>query len=284
MSTPNLSPGDISVLIDHLLKSKDPATVGLRKILKNKKEAGDAYPLKPARYEEFYVAGKTKAQFSKDERIIIELEKQANDLRARVENYTSELPRRERLAYEKGMEEGFRKGEATAREKLQGEYDAKVNELRERITAFCSGLEISKKAVYDNAHNVLLDFCFELAKKIIQNEVSSNPGIVLSVIKKSLTYIADRERLVIRVAKDDMETVSGRKDFWMPVGEALGSITIEPDERLEKGGCIIESNSGVADARLGVQFSELQEIINKAWESMNAPEDKTSGEARESGP
>jgi flagellar biosynthesis/type III secretory pathway protein FliH len=85
-----------------------------------------------------------------------------------------------------------------------------------------------------------------------------------------MSYIADRERIIVRVSKDDLENVSRRKDFWMPVGERLESIIIEPDERIEKGGCIIESNSGVVDARLGVQFEELHDTVEKVWESVSA--------------
>ena len=131
-------------------------------------------------------------------------------------------------------------------------------------------MERSKKSIFANADTLLLAFCCEFAKKIIHNEVSVNPDIILPVLQKALSYIADRERLIIRVAKDDVETVSGRKDFWKPVGERLESIVIEPDERIEKGGCIVESNSGVADARLGVRFDELKDIVFKAWESMES--------------
>jgi Flagellar biosynthesis/type III secretory pathway protein len=270
MDKPSLSSSDISALIDYLLKSKDPATVGLRKILREKKEDGGRFPLQSLDFEEFFVQGKSKEPFNKEERVIIGLEKRVNDLQASIERSKDELPGLLHKSREEGLREGMQKGEAAAYEKAKAEYEKQVDALQKRISSFLAEVEGSKKSIYANAHKILLDLACGLAKKIIQSEVALNPDIILGVIKKSMTYIADRERIIVRVSKDDLETVSGRKDFWVPVGERLESISIETDERIEKGGCIIESNSGLVDARLGVQFEELRDMVEKVWESVSA--------------
>jgi len=269
MAAPTLSPADISALIDFLLKSKDPATVGLRRILKKERAKNEAFSLRPATFENFPVEGKSEP-YSTDERIIIDLQKQVTDLRIALERERKEAPAKLRDARERGCREGFAKGEAAAHEKATDRYDLQLDELQKKCNRYLAQVEKAKKNIFANADTMLLALCCEFAKKIIQTEVSIRPEIILPVLHKALSYIADRERLVIRVAKDDVETVSGKKDFWMPVGEQLESIVIEADERIEKGGCIIESNSGVADARLGVRFDELKEVVFKAWESMDA--------------
>jgi flagellar assembly protein FliH len=275
MSATPLSSSDISLLIDYLLKSKDPATVGLRKILKLRKEKENAFPLRPATFEEFYVEGKNTDSCNKDELIIIELEKQINDLKRARERDRNDMSAKLERVYEKGHTDGFSKGEAAAYEKARNEYNASLDELQKKTHEMCVALEASKKAVYSGASEILLALSFEFVKKILHAEVTGNREILLSVLQKALSYIADKDRLIIKVAKDDMETVSGRKDYWMPVGEHLESIIIEEDERIEKGGCIVESNSGIIDARLGVQFEELKEVVQKAWESAN-PYNQTS--------
>ena len=45
-----------------------------------------------------------------------------------------------------------------------------------------------------------------MVRKVISTEVTVNQNIILSVLKKALTYIGDRERLVVRVSPDDFET------------------------------------------------------------------------------
>jgi flagellar biosynthesis/type III secretory pathway protein FliH len=283
MDKSSLSPSDISALIDYLLKSKDPATVGLRKILREKNESGRSFPLQSLDFEEFFVQGKSKEPFSKEERAIIGLEKRINDLQELLTRSENELPRRLEQSRDEGLREGMKKGEAAAYEKTRADYEAQVDALQKRVSAFLADVEGSKKSIYANAHTILLDLAYKLARKIIQAEVTLNPDIILGVIKKSMTYISDRERIIVRVSKDDLENVSKNKNFWMPVGERLESIIIEPDDRIEKGGCIIESNSGVVDARLGVQFDELRDLVEKTWESVSAS-DTLSGESPAGGP
>jgi flagellar assembly protein FliH len=266
----SLSPDDVSALIDHLLKSKDPATVGLRKILKGKRDAVEDFPLHPLSYEEFHVPGRTKDPFSNDEKRIIELEKAVQSLETKLAKDKENARTAVAAAFAQGVKEGRASGEAEGRKKAQADFDGQVKALADRIAATLGEIESSKKKIYANAHSILLKLCFQLTKKIINAECSANPDIVLEVIKKSLSYIADRERIVIRVSPLDLEAVSAKKDVWLPIGEGAESIRVEGDERVEKGGCIVESNSGVADARLGVQLEELAVFVEKIWESVTA--------------
>jgi flagellar assembly protein FliH len=266
----SLSSDDVSALIDHLLKSKDPATVGLRKILKSKRDAVDDFPLHPLSYEEFHVPGRTKDAFSQDEKRMFELEKAVHVLEARLTDEKEKARVAIAAAFAQGVKEGRASGEKEGLKQAQTGFDAQVKEMQEKISSFLAEIETSKKKIYSNAHGILLKLCFELTKKIINTESSVNPDVVLEVIKKSLSYVADRERLVVRVAPGDLETASTKKDFWLPIGERVESIRIEADERIERGGCIVESNAGVADARLGVQLEELAAFVEKIWESVTA--------------
>jgi flagellar assembly protein FliH len=268
MNQSSLSPHDVSVLIDHLLKSKDPATVGLRKILKSKQDALDDFPLHPLSYEEFHHPGQTRDAFSFEEKRIFELEKKIRDSEAELANHQEKAKAAVAASYAQGVEDGRARGEEEGRKKAQEDYDSHIVEMQEKIAFLLETIEMSKRKIFTDAHTILLKLCLELTGKIINTECSLNPDVVLSVIKKSLSYIADREKIIVRVAKDDLETVSAKKDFWLPVGERIESIRIESDDRIVKGGCIIESNSGVADARLGVQVAELADFVERIWESV----------------
>lgn len=173
-------------------------------------------------------------------------------------------------AFSKGYQEGLQIGIEQGRASAAKECEKKIDEVQKRVASYLSTLEESKRSVFINAEHILTKFSCEIAKKIISSELTTRDDIILHVVKKALSYIGDREKLVLRVAAGDLETVSGRKDFWAPVSEQLKDIAIEPDGRIEKGGCIIESNSGVVDARLGVQFLELTNLVEKIWENVSS--------------
>jgi len=170
-------------------------------------------------------------------------------------------------SHEKGKQEGFKEGEKQGQGTAEKKFNAEVAKLKEQTAKYFKQVEQSKDEMIRGLEHILLKFCMELTKKIVANEAVTNPELVLSVIKKSLSMIADRDNILIRVAPGDLETASGAKDFLSTVTERLENVRFEVDDRIQKGGCIIESNSGMVDARLGVQLDEIEQLIEKAWES-----------------
>jgi flagellar assembly protein FliH len=265
MTAEELPPENVSTLIDHVLKAKDPATVGLKRILKKKQEEKKDFPLRGMSLEEFSVPGKESKKLTVDEQHILELEKKAADLQVELRKQKEQAMQAIQAAYAKGKKEGDDAGHVRGVSEATETYEKKINELQQGISSVLKGIETAKRTVFSNAEHMVLKLCCAMVKRIISREVSIQKDIVLDSIKRALEFIGHREKIIVRVAKNDLELVSGRKDFWFPVGERLEDMTIEADERIEPGGCIIESNSGVVDARLGVQYNELTDLVEKVW-------------------
>jgi flagellar assembly protein FliH len=273
MNLSPLSPENVSSLIDHVMKSKDPATVGLRKILKKKDDELKDFSFHTPKQTEFDAPGTTKSKnLSEDDKRTLELEKSVHDLQIKIKSLEEKAPIAEKNAFANGRTKGFSEGVAKGTADTTKVYDKKIDALQEKIGTFLKSVEDAKKEMISNTDHLLLKLCFEIVKKMISSEVQENKEYILSVIKKAINYIGDKERLIIRVAPTDFETVSNRKDFWLPVTERLQDILIEKDERISLGGCIIESNSGMVDARLGVQFNELAAIVENVWANLNSPD------------
>ncbi|MBD3393523.1 MAG: hypothetical protein GF418_15420 [Chitinivibrionales bacterium] len=266
MTAESLTPQDVSTLIDHLLKSKDPATVGLRRILKRKTEKRENFPLQKAEFEDFGAPG--GGMFDAQETRVLELEKQLSDLRQELAREREKTKKAAQAAYRKGMDEGQVKGTEEGKAEAGKEYEERLAELQQRIAGMLEETLTAKKRLATESQSVLVKLSMMIARKVVNTELSMNEDTVLSVIRKALGFIADRDGLVVRVAPDDLENVTGKKDFWTSISERLEGIRIEPDARIEKGGCIIESASGVADARVSVLFDELQDVLDTTWESL----------------
>jgi len=262
----------VTVLLDELLKAKDPATIGIRRILRNKIDEHNNYPVRPPAMESFDSSGKpgktaASSLFSENERAYLELEKRVRELERSITQEKVQAKRTAAESFEKGKKEGFTAGEKQGRETAEAKFKTELDGIKNQTSAYFKKLEATKDEMFHGLDRVLLEFCIELTKKIIAAEVSTNEDMILSVIKKSLAMIAERDNIIIRVSPQDLEITSHRKDFWSSVTERLENVKFEADSRIEKGGCIIESNSGMVDARLGVQIDEVAELVLKAWES-----------------
>lgn len=264
-----VTPKNISDLIDYVMKSRDPAVVGLRRILKKKADLGQDFPLQEHTLEEFSTDKDTAGGiFNETEQRIIELEKAALELKDKLAQQKKDAEEAIRDAYKKGQKEGLERGEKTSYKKARSEYDQQIKDIEERLVNVLKDIGESRNALLNEAQRNVLDLSTMIALKIINTELSLSPDIILSVIKKALSYIVDRQEFVLRVSPEDLETVTKKKDFWTSIAERLDKVTVEQDDRIEKGGCIIESNTGVADARINVQFEELLDVIDSTWENM----------------
>lgn len=268
MNDAGIPPENVSSLINEVLKSKDPATVGLKRILRRKEKASSDYPLRNVRLQEFSVPGQESRVFNEDERQVLELEKRVAELQVELRQQKSKASQAIQAAYAKGKSEGNAEGKREGTEETTGIYEKKIDALRDEIATFLADLEIAKRKVFRNAEHMLLELCSEIVRKIIGRELSGLNDVVLFTVKKALTHIGQKEKMVVRVAPEDLDLVAQRKDFWAPVGERLSDITIEADPAVAKGGCIIDSNAGMVDARLGVQFDELHDLIEKIWDEV----------------
>ena len=269
MAEETVTPKNVSDLIDYLMKAKDPAVVGLRRILKKKADTGRDFPLQEHIFEELGTSKHTSGKiFTETEQRIMELEKTVLKLQHQLTGQKKDAEKAIKGAYAKGRQEGFVKGEKASYEKARSEFDQQIRDIQEKLTTVLRDVGESRKALINEAERSVIDIAMIIAQKVINTEISLNPDIILSVIKKALSFIVDRQELVVRVSPDDLETVTEKKDFWTSIAERLDKVTVEPDTRIERGGCIIESKTGVADARVAVQLKEVLEVIDATWENV----------------
>jgi flagellar assembly protein FliH len=267
MDISELPPDQVASLLARILHEKDPASVGLRRIIRRKTADADDFPLRLPPVEEFMIPGKGKKLLTDDERRIIELERQVKGLREALDQQPDNARRAVEKAYQKGLQEGIAQGEEQGREAAGAEFKKRTDTMQSMIGAHLKNIEQARHTLFADAERQLLDLCLRIVRKVIAAEPALRPEVILNVVRKALSFVAEKDKLVIRLAPGDLETVTGNKDFWAPVTERLKTISIEPDERIGRGGCIIESASGIIDARLDKQVDELSSVIEKAWES-----------------
>lgn len=266
-----LQSGEISKLIDSLLEIRDPTVVGLRRILKTKREQGKAFPCRTPQLDQLAQAEAT-AVFDSNERRILELEREIQTLKTQLKQKEQATAGVAEGSRAQGYAKGLRDGEAKGYEKGSTEAKAAAEKLRCRVESVLSSFEKSRRALYGKAENAVVSLAVDIAEKIVATELTLNQSIIVNVVSKALSHIADKDKLVMRISPADAATLEARTDFWMPVNERLTDIRIEQDERVGPGGCVIESSAGVVDARLDVQLLELRGLVASVWQNSAAPE------------
>ncbi len=261
-----LNPNQIAQLIDHVLKSRDPATVGLQRILKTKEDHAKGFPYRSHEYTHFGEGGGNSESLSKDERRILQLEKECNLLRARLSEQEKKFHRDKEAAQQDGVRQGHAEGRKEAEAEFNKQLEQRISKIEERLAATLDRIDRQRKKVVVSAEAQVTNLAMAVARKIIAREIEENKEIVLGVVRRALAQLSDREHLTIRVSPQDIQTANGKKELWSTVADRLEDVTVRADPGIEPGGCIIESASGVADARIDVQFEELYTLVSSVWD------------------
>jgi flagellar assembly protein FliH len=163
-------------------------------------------------------------------------------------------------AHAKGIQEGLEQGR---RQGLQ-EIEPTVDLLRQWMQI----LDAEKSEFFRGLEDSLLKLSVFIAEKIISREIRQDPKLIKNLVSSALARISHGGKLNIRVHREDLEMVRAMSlQEFLPQGIA-GDITIEADQKVGKGGCVIETPGGVIDAQIHTQLAELsREVFGEEYEN-----------------
>ena len=156
----------------------------------------------------------------------------------------------ERQGYEQGFAEGIRKGSETQ----LNEGRAVMNTMQGIMEEVGSFKEKTLKA----SEKQILDVCFSIAETIVHQEISSDRSVILSVLKAAFRNIVERENIKIRLNPEDFQYMVEMKSDFINTMDGVRNVFFEEDESISRGGAILETASGVVDARINEQLKEVK--------------------------
>lgn len=158
-------------------------------------------------------------------------------------------------AQTKGVQEGIAQGRELGRKEIEPAVDL----LRQWINV----LEAEKAEFFRNLEESLLKLGVFITEKIISREIRQDAKIVQKMVSNALAKISQGGKINIKVHPEDLEIVKSMSlNELLPQGTG-GEIAISADNQVDRGGCMIETASGIIDSRIGTQLDEIfQEVFN----------------------
>jgi len=158
-------------------------------------------------------------------------------------------------AYQKGFDEGVKKGYEDAKKREQEEKEEKFDILQNLIDEISRFRESQMKGI----EGEMLEMVSLITKKLIKKELTLDRDIVLHVIKDAIEGAVGNEKIKIIVNPEDRETILEHRKELISLVEGLKNIAVEADSSIEKGGCLIETAYGDIDARLDRQLEIIEQ-------------------------
>jgi len=157
--------------------------------------------------------------------------------------------------------EAYKKGYDAGREEGYKEGQAEVMRLIDRLgTVVATAVDI-RDEIINASEKLMTEMILMISRKVIKDEVVERREVVINNIKEAIKRVKDRDRIDIRVNFADLDMTTAHKDELIKMMESLKKVNIFEDSRVERGGCIIETDVGAIDARISTQLDTIEEAI-----------------------
>ena len=159
----------------------------------------------------------------------------------------------EREAYEKGFAVGERAGFEFGSQKAEAALTGLVEVLGE-IASF-------RETLYKAVEAEIAGLAIAVARKVVRREVEMRRDVVVESVKAALGVLASAGSVTVKVNPLDLEVMHQfKKDLEKYSGSVKG-VSVDADETISRGGCIIETNYGEVDATIEGVFAEIEEKL-----------------------
>jgi flagellar assembly protein FliH len=111
------------------------------------------------------------------------------------------------------------------------------------------------------AESEMVALCLEVARKIVQSELRTNPDVVKNVVSAAVRKINGSPRVTIKVNPGQVEEVRAHWDVAFGPDYREKEWVVEGDPNVSVGGCVLDTKYGSIDARVGTQFGEIQKTF-----------------------
>ena len=198
------------------------------------------------------------------EQIRVEKEKHHEESERRLETSNFEAEKVMLEAEKKVSEiehDAYMKGHEAGREEGYKEGQAEVLRLIDRLSTIVSTAVDIRDDLIKSSEKLMTEMILMISRKVIKDEIVERREIVINNIREALKRVKDRDRIDIKVNFADLDMTTAHKDELIKMMESLKKINIYEDSRIERGGCIIETDVGTIDARISSQLDSIEEAI-----------------------
>jgi flagellar assembly protein FliH len=183
------------------------------------------------------------------ERLIRQAESTALELLTKARERVAHI---EEEARDAGREQGYSDGKAAGEEEL-APILATMRELIDSIRS-------QRAAVVAAAEPELVRLSMAIAERVVHGELVTNPNVVVENVRQALTRLVSREVVTLRVNPADMDTIRQHRDGIVS-GSDVEHLRIIEDQRVDRGGVVVETDSGTIDSKIGTQLREARRAI-----------------------
>jgi flagellar assembly protein FliH len=160
-----------------------------------------------------------------------------------------------------GKEDGFKNGKEEGIKSFEASIQ-KWDRMAQELLVYRQGIIAELKPL-------LVRLLEESLLRCLRREAENHKLMAVEFAEEALRKAHDRVQLKLHVNPDDMEVlVAHRENLRLSIGS--GPLELVADARVEKGGCLLETEAGTIDVRLATVAAQMKDSLNLSPNGPNA--------------
>ena len=154
---------------------------------------------------------------------------------------------------------GYKEGQEKARRDLEQDYSNKLIRKYEDVYNILQQYDTQLLDLEKAFEGLVIETAYEIARKIVQREIEDRT-IINENVKVAINKVIGANEVRLKLNPTDLQELA-EDSKNMIHSSSFTKIKIDPDDRIEKGGCFIETEIGNVDARITTQLTELKKKL-----------------------
>ncbi len=189
------------------------------------------------------------------ERIVQAAKAEAHALIARAEAEAEQIRKKARQV---GLETGYNDGKQAA-EKEAAEGIANIKRIAEAMSA-------EHEALLHNTKEYLGTLALAIAKKILTHTLTVQPEVVADMVAEVIEAANIHGGCYVHVHPSDYKILQPHWEAVSHLQQPDSSWELVSDNRVSRGGCMIDIEGGTIDARMQTKLAQIETALAKAIE------------------
>jgi flagellar biosynthesis/type III secretory pathway protein FliH len=149
--------------------------------------------------------------------------------------------------------EGLADGKAAA--------DREMSDMMATMRNLVDMARVERHKLMESAEPELVRLAMGIAERVLHQQIALDRGVVVEMAKVAIGRLVERESVTVRVNPGDLERMRQHREEFLSSGD-IKNFRILEDQRVDRGGVVVETDGGTIDAKISTQLNEAKRVLH----------------------
>ena len=164
--------------------------------------------------------------------------------------------------FEEGLEKGLVEGQRAGSERTAQKLEPVLNSLNQALLQ----LKTLRQDTYQRIEKEVVELALAIARKVICREIEMDREVVVRVARQALAKVDEPGKIIIKLNPADLQFINQTKYQLSEMIGNIDNVSLESEDSIQSGGCVVETDLGEIDARVEHQLQAVEESFRTALE------------------